>query len=264
MQHLGPRLYGPLAIMQTIYLNRLAPDVRTFAEELEQAIGFEIVVKVNRHKPRCASDEPGGLECEVDQSGAKILIPEPDWFPDGSVLHELIHIRRFLVEGIPLLVDNEAHERWNPCVSTAVTYHDNCMEHLIIVPEELRLRPARQAHWERATKQVWDTLAADGTHEIDRRQGALANWMFIRHVMPGSAARAFAMGVLDRFGFRESAEGFFEALVPVLSNKEQLVRVWFEHLNIPLETASLLYLKGASRKETLGQVLGARWGVGAA
>jgi hypothetical protein len=228
--------------MQTDYLNRLAPDVRTFAEELEQAIGFEIVVKVNHHKPRRASDEPGGLECEVDQSGARILIPEPGWFPDGSVLHELFHIRRFLVEGIPLLVDNEAHERWNPCVSTAVTYHDNCMEHLIIVPEELRRRPERRAHWERAMTQVWETLSADGTHEIDRRQGALANWVFIQHVMPGSAARTSALAVLDRFDFRESAEGFFEALVPALTDKEQLVRVWFEYLNIPLEMASLRYL----------------------
>jgi hypothetical protein len=126
------------------------------------------------------------------------------------------------------------------------------MEHLIIVPEELRRRPERQAHWERAMKQVWDTLAADGTNEIDRRQGALANWMFIQHVMPGSAVRTSALAVLDRFGFRESAEGFFKALVPVLTDKERLVRVWFEHLNIPLEMASLRYLNawGGLRKET--------------
>jgi hypothetical protein len=237
--------------MQPDYLNRLAPDVRAFAKALERALGFEIVIKVNPHKPRRAPDEPGGLECEVDQCGARIVIPETDWFPDGSVLHELFHVQRFLLEGIPLLVDNASYERWNPCVSTALTYHDNCMEHLVIVPEELRRRPERRAHWERATKQVWDTLTAHGTNETDRRQGAMINWAFIQHAIPDSDARSLALAVLDRFNFRDAAERFSEALVPVLADKEALVSVWFEHLHIPLEMASLRYLnaRGSLRKE---------------
>ncbi|SAL22764.1 hypothetical protein AWB64_01747 [Caballeronia sordidicola] len=228
--------------MQKAYLNRLAPDVRALAEDLEYALGFEIIVKVNQHLPRRAADEPGGLECEVDQSGARIVIPDPDWFPDGSVLHELFHVRRFLLEGIPLLVDNKAYVRWNPCVSSAVTYHDNCMEHLVIVPEELGRRPERLAHWERAIKQVWGTLAVTASHEADCRQGALVNWAFIEHVLPDSATRREAVTVLDRLGFREAAACFADALAPVLNDKEKLVKRWFEHLHLQPEMASLRYL----------------------
>lgn len=237
--------------MQMEYLNRLAPDIRILAEELEQASGVNVVVELAPDRANILPDQPVSLACVVYPHGAKILIPAQDYFPDGSVLHELLHIRRFLVDGVPRLTVCETYEPWSPEISKSLTLQDNSIEHLIIVPEELSLRPERREHWERVMKRVWQQLDADGLSEMDRRQSALANWFFIQHVLPESAVLPLARIVLDRFDLSDLAKCFWEALLPVLSVKERAVRVWFEHLDVPLEMVSLEYLNthDGTRKE---------------
>lgn len=228
--------------MQKEYLDRLAPDIRSLVEEIERACGVEVVVKVVPDRARNLPDEPDPLACKVHPYGAELLIPGPDYFPDGSVLHELLHVRRFLVEGVPCLTDCGTYEPWNPHIRTSLTRQDNSIEHLIIVPEELLRRPERREHWERVMKRAWKELAGDGLDEVDRRQAALANWVFIQHVLPDSAVLPCARAVLDCLDLSDLAQRFCKALVPVLSNKEMAVRVWCEHLAVPLEVASLEYL----------------------
>jgi hypothetical protein len=228
--------------MQTEYLARLAPDIRSLAEEVERASGVEVVVKVAPDMARGLPDQPAALACEVFPTGAELLIPAPDCFPDGSVLHELLHVRRFLNEGVPRLTDCATYAPWSSHIRRSLALQDNCLEHLVIVPEELLRRPERRAHWERVMQRVWKELAADGLSEVERRQVALANWCFIQHALPDSAVLPCALAVLERFGLSNLAQRFYEALAPVLSDKERAVRVWFEHLGVPLEMASLEYL----------------------
>lgn len=239
------------SIVQTEYLARLTPDTRSLAEEVERGSGVEVVVKVDPDRARSLPDRPDTLACQVNMTGAELLIPAPDYFPDGSVLHELLHVRRFLVEGVPRLTVCETYEPWSPGIRTSLTLQDNSIEHLLIVPEELRRRPERREHWERVMKRVWKELAADGLSEVDRRQAALANWVFIQHVLPNSAILPCARAVLERFDLSDVAHHFCEALMPVLSDKEGAVRVWFEHLHAPLEMASFEYLNthDGTRKE---------------
>ena len=228
--------------MQTEYLVRLSLDIRSIAEEVERASGVEVVVRVAPERARNLTDQSAPLACEVHPNGAELIIPTPDYFPDGSVLHELLHVRRFLVDGVPCLKVCESYEPWSPNIRTSLTYHDNCIEHLIIVPEELMRRPERREHWEIVMKQTWKGLAAEGLCEVDRRQAALANWCFIQHVLPDSDALTYARAVLARFGLSDSAQRFSEALIPILSEKEMAVKVWCEHLGVPLEMISLEYI----------------------
>lgn len=34
------------------------------------------------------------LACQIDEEGATLVLPREDFFPHGSVMHELLHIRR--------------------------------------------------------------------------------------------------------------------------------------------------------------------------
>ena len=228
--------------MQTEYLSRLSLDIRRLAEEVERASGVEVVVRVEPERARNLTGQSDPLACEVHPNGAELIIPTPDYFPDGSVLHELLHVRRFLVDGVPCLTDCESYEPWSPNIRSSLTYHDNCFEHLIIVPEELMRRPERREHWGRVMKRVWKGLAGEGLCEVDRRQAALANWCFIQHVLPDSEVLTCAQVTLDHFDLGDSALRFSDALIPVLSDKEMAVRVWCEHLGVPLEMVSLEYI----------------------
>lgn len=242
--------------MQPAYLARLSSDIRSMAEEVERAGNVEIIVEVTSNRVRNLPDQPVSMACEVNLHGATILIPTADYFPDGAVLHELLHVRRFLVEGIPFLIDCETYEPWSPNLASGLVRLDNSLEHLIIVPEELEIRPDRKEHWERVMTHVWKQLAKYDFSEADQQYQALINWAFVQHVLPDGPVRAYAMTVLKNFSLYDSAQRLYEALIPILSNKENAVRVCFNHLELPLEMACLEYIDihtGGRREVSLAQ-----------
>jgi hypothetical protein len=138
--------------VQTEYLNRLGDLVRSLVREMEAQIGFEITVKVDAAEDRQPPSEHRGMRCEMDEYKAEISTANTDYFPDASVFHELQHIRRFLVDGIPKLIVCEDYQLWSPQLDEAILHLDNNLEHLVIIPIELREFPERRAYWEGSLK----------------------------------------------------------------------------------------------------------------
>ncbi|MQR00975.1 hypothetical protein [Glaciimonas soli] len=241
--------------MQPEYIARLPLDIRTLVEEIERASRVKITVEVDSARARNIPSQPDTMACEFSPHGAKLLIPTSDYFPDGSVLHELLHVRRFLVEGIPCLVDCLTYQHWRLYFAAGLIRLDNSIEHLIIVPEELRIRPNRREYWERVMMRLWDELALDRLTELARRELALINWAFIEHVLPGSAVQSYARVVLAKFDLTDRAQRCCDELIPSLQDKESAIRVCFSHLELPLEVASLEYIDthaGTRREVPLG------------
>lgn len=227
--------------MQPEYLERLPDDLQELILGTEQAIGFAIEVVV---VPERASGVPGELDpmaCEVEQGFARMLVSSPDQFRAGSVFHELLHVRRFLVEGVPKLVDCSTYEDWTPAIGTALAMHDNAFEHLLIVRQELERFPDDREHWEAMMARNFEVIATGHVDDVGRRQLGLACWAFLRRVLPDSPTLPVARTVLEALGDFEQAERFYEALFPVLGDKEAAMRVWFDYQAVPLEMASLKY-----------------------
>lgn len=227
--------------MKAEYVELLPAPLKDLVRETEEYIGFPIDVVVDPERARSVSDGAAPLACEVEKDAARLLIPSVDQFPPGAVFHELQHIRRFLVEGVPRLVDCEDYEPWTPEMGTALTRQDNALEHLVIVPRELSAFPERRAHWENVLERVWAGIEAGEGSDVDRKQTGLACWAFLQLVAPDSPTVDVARRALAGMSAIERAEQFYEALFPVLDDKATAVRVWFEHQGIPLEMASLKY-----------------------
>lgn len=109
--------------------------LREFIDETEASIGFEIQVAVSPLREVMA--------CEVDTGRAVILTPSREAFKAGSVLHELLHIQRILVDGVPrlLLADSYPDSPAALQIESSLVYNDNMLEHLVIVPIELERVP---------------------------------------------------------------------------------------------------------------------------
>jgi len=84
---------------------------------------------------------------------------DPQHFPNVSVFHELQHIRRVFLEGVPRITACEDFELWSPQLDTALAKLDNNLEHLVIVPRELEVYPERRAYWEIRVQRFLDRLA---------------------------------------------------------------------------------------------------------
>jgi hypothetical protein len=227
--------------MQPEYLERLPDDLQQLVLDTEQAIGFaiEVVVAPERAKRRAGEIDP--MACEVELGFARMLVSAPEQFRPSSAFHELLHVRRFLVEGAPKLVDCSDYADWTPAIGTALTMHDNSFEHLIIVPQELQRFPGNREHWEAMMVRNFDDIVAGRGGEVASKQLGLACWAFLRRVLPDSPALPGARAVLEASGDLEHAERFCEALFPVLEDKEAAMQAWFDYQGVPLELASLKY-----------------------
>lgn len=228
--------------MQPDYLERLPEDVQQLVRQTERAIGFSIDVVVVPERTRNVVGETDPMACEVENDFARMLVSEPNQFRSSSAFHELLHVRRFLVEGVPKLVDCSDYKDWTPAIGTALTMHDNAFEHLNIVPRELERFPSNRERWEAMMVRNFGDIVAGRDGDVGRRQLALACWAFLQRVLPDSPTLPVARAALQALNALEHAERFCVALFPLLADKEAAMRVWFHYQDVPLELGSLKYL----------------------
>lgn len=220
--------------MQPEYLFKLSAHVRDLVEEVERTSGVPIVVTV--------SPEKNVVSCFPYRDRGEIFTPTPEALKDGPVVHEVLHLRRFLVEGIPRLVvpDDYEGDRLDP--QGGVTAHDNIFEHCVIVPEEIRRCPDRQTYWEQLMLQRWRELESPQLDEAARREASVALWTFVRHVLPDGEALPVAAEILKRINYEALAEQFSAAVLPVLTNKERAIQTWWNQLGFDRNMVIFEYL----------------------
>ena len=93
--------------MNRDYRCLLNPETISLLEEIENFLGAEVLVEVDR-------DRRDTLACDIEMFSATIFTPREDYFPDDSVFHELLHLKRFCVEGIPRVLICDNYNDWEP------------------------------------------------------------------------------------------------------------------------------------------------------
>lgn len=234
--------------MNAAYLDRLSSAVQAFVVEVERKAGIEVDVKLDGSRDGRGLDGKGILACEINERGASLLVPNDTYFPDSAVVHELLHVRRILVEHVPKLTADLEFAGWTPELENGLASLDNDLEHWVIVPEEIHRCQESGDRWNRVLERTWQRDLPRITHQGDQRRWALMHWAFLAFVLPDAPAVPIAEQVLRRLGLRDQADGFLDAVRPQLGNKERLVRVALEHLQLPLGAAALEYIDIARRE----------------
>jgi hypothetical protein len=232
--------------------------VRSLVDEIEAQIGFEITVKVDAAEDLQPASKHRGMRCEMDQYKAEIATASTDYFPDAAVFHELQHIRRFLVDRIPKLTVCEDYEPWNPQLENAILHLDNNLEHLVIIPIELREFPERRAYWEQGFEAQTRRLLTGDLSETDRRWAASLVSASVEHLGLGHEVREPADAIVQRVGAESLTRVYREALAATISSKEHLARATFDCFELPLAAACLEYIStssGATRHVALKEIV---------
>ena len=243
--------------MDSSYFDRLPADIQELVEEIETAVGFEIDIEVREPEEDACRRGRSPLKCEVDLHGARIITPVADHFPDSSVLHELLHIRRFLVEKVPRLTFCENYDSWSPEFESALTSLDNSIEHLIIVPHELARKPKRKTYWVEVMRRVLSDLRTDSLSIDDRERLTLRDAMFVTTVLKDPQLIVDFRCLVKQLDISERANALYGVVGMALHSKEQLAKAFVTQLHIPFGPVCLEYIdatNGRSHEINISQV----------
>lgn len=208
--------------MHTNYFSRLSAPVQLFVLEVEQASGMPIDVFEESSLNDTGPLGKGRLEVSIEPYRLRIFAPTNGYFPNGAVRHEVLHIHRFYVEGVPKLVLRN-QTRGNRGLAENFTDIDNALEHLVIIPQELQLHPERREHWEAMAMEICRDLEEIPEHA--RKLAVCLNWTFLSHVLPNSPQTSVMRDFALSHGLLTLAKDFAAKLLEVLDRKEEMLRV---------------------------------------
>jgi hypothetical protein len=229
--------------MQTEYLALLSESVKEFVLEVEDAAGIQIQVIQDARLNSGGPTGGGNLEVVINAQRVKIFAPTNGYFPDGAVRHEVLHVKRFHLDGVPKLALPDEVD-WDKPFSDALGAMDNAIEHIDIVPIELELHPERMQHWEAVMTNVCTNL-----HTIpiaERRLAVCLHWSFMTHVLPESPSFGLLKSYASEYGLLEIAMNFSRKFLAL--NKEEKAGMLFAEFAdiLPKHRAALEYISRAT------------------
>jgi hypothetical protein len=232
--------------MQSEFLIRLDESVQAFVQKVEKEAGIEIVVVLDSRLNRGGPNGQGQLEVLISAHRVELFAPTSGYFPDGAVRHEVLHVHRFHIQGVPKLVLASA-ERWDKEFSGMLGALDNAIEHLAIVPVELELHPERKEHWEAVMRDVWSAFPF--VPEGERHLAACLHWTFQRHALPNSPQIEIAEKYLIEYGLLGIANDFADRLLSVIDSKEKMIDFLFDKFpEKQKDRAALEYINGSAAR----------------
>ena len=234
--------------MDATFFGRLPPDLQELTCDIEAAAGVDIAVEVVPAAPH--------LSCTITEDGARIFTPSENCLADDGVLHELLHIRRILVDGVPQLAYDD--DAWpSPEEDALLKAIDNNLEHLAFCDEELARRPERRKYWVAKMRDALPALEASQVGVGGHGALALLCFAFVQHVLRDDPLMARAQAILDAAGLGEHPARLFDGVMPANQTKERTAQRFFNLLGLPTEDIRFEYIDsraGATRRVPLVEV----------
>ncbi|WP_432263585.1 hypothetical protein [Cupriavidus sp. TMH.W2] len=149
------------------------------------------------------------MACEFGKGKAIILVPESGVPRKASVFHELLHLGRYFVDGVPKLVycddEHEFEDEADARTQDRFGFLDNQIEHLFIVPRELARYRSERRYWE---ERMGNLLAAPERSDCD----VLLAWEFVRRVLKGGVLLDAAQAQVDQRGLAGACDRLHHAI----------------------------------------------------
>jgi hypothetical protein len=207
---------------------------------VEEGVGIDIEVILDSKQNAGGPTGQGNLAVVINAQRIQLFAPTNGYFPDGAVRHEVLHVQRFHVEGVPKLALAD-DEDWDKGFADALGDLDNAIEHVAIVPLELQFHPERREHWEAVMRNI--CLRLPDVPEGERRLAVCLHWTFLRHVLPSSPQIEIARNFAIEHALLGMADKFADQFLSVAASKEEIVRVLFLTFpEIPKNRAALEYI----------------------
>jgi hypothetical protein len=223
------------------YLGLVSQDVQAVIQDVEEACGFEIDVETD--------EERVTLACRINPTSAAVIVPGEDLFKDAAVWHEIMHIKRILVDGEPRLEVGDGMV-WNDAFRAGLENLDNTIEHFYIVPEELQRYPNRLARWQQRVLLQVQGLAGNHLPALEKDIGVRILYALDVIGINNAALTASVEAAVQLHSTMAMATRLVNGVRAVLGDKAEVARVIVREFGFADDSVTLEYLNPASGQTT--------------
>lgn len=223
--------------MNDFFKSQLSTHSSALVDRIENFAGREIVVEVDTRPVSPSDPNPDRLAVEVDEKSAVLYIRAVDAFPHHGVVHELLHIERHWVEGIPqvLPLEDDANR-------LQITSHiENALEHQVIVPKEAEYGFEPFGYWNQTALRNWTQYPwPDVKDAWARRKNCLLGWLTVSTLVTDQSVKDHVKACLRQERLSDEAEKFATKIGKTIGSKPQAVGIVLRFLKIPVDEVELV------------------------
>ena len=210
--------------MENYFYRQLSKDAQAFVDEIEREIPNEIQIIQRKEK--------NNYGCSCTANSATIFAPRLDRLRSGPVIHELLHIKRVVIENIPAL-EVADHKLGDENFSRNIGELDNAIEHLAIVHHEICLWPDRKGYWGKILHRELRCLSARKIIDGDAKGHAILCWSLVKRSVPSKKLLRDWQAFLDINGIFYLIDTCSDIILKA-SSKQEIAEVLLPAIGIPL------------------------------
>lgn len=224
--------------MDHFFRSQLPASVAALVDQIESYASRELLVAVDARPVSPTDPNPDRLAAEVTERTATIYIRSRESFPPHGVLHELLHIERFWVQGIPQVLPVQDPDGDRLTITSSI---ENALEHLIIVPRESEYGFEPYGYWNETERRLWSGYPWPSlTSAWARRKNALLGWLTITNLVNDPSVKAHAEECLAKEGLLDEAHKFAHRIAQSLGSKPRAISTVLRFLKIPFSDVDLV------------------------
>ena len=227
----------------------LPENMQRLVDEIEAFAGIPIEVALIPKVPSPTDPNPDSTACQVTEKSATIIIRSELVQPE-AVLHELLHIQRYLVEGVPqltLILGEDAPEtNWQ-----LMNEIENVLEHLVIVPRAADYGFEPYEYWNKTAQTNWSRYPwPEATDRRARRQVCLLGSLDAL-LVTDAGVKQLVERCIAQEGFLTEARLFTDKVKRVLASKPQTIATVLRFLRLPFNQVQAVRFDVKNRKRVV-------------
>lgn len=207
---------------------RLSPSQVALWDEVEASAGA--LIKIEPLPPEAPPGTDAGARAPPNSPA--ILVNNPNCVRIPSIVHELLHLRRYWVERIPQLV---GIGRLGPFASRL----ENLLEHVVIVPTQACFDAAEPDHWAEASMVVWSKYPWPEETPNGQRLFALREWLAMSFVSDSVTIRT-GRKVLKTMQLLDEAVQFRRSALRLKHDKPRFAKLVLQRLGHDIQNFQIV------------------------
>lgn len=232
--------------MEQRFLQKLNNETKNLVQEIENFASTEIQVRSTPMPSNQSASSPKSVTLVASEKGAMLLYRNEQDFKPQTVLHELLHLRRYWNDFVPQILPFKDPDGDKTKIANQI---ENTLEHLVIVPKEADYGFDPYSQYNKTARENWESYPWPAISEPwARRKNCLLVWLTTNFLVTDAAVKRSAEQCLEQEKLRVEASNFAEKIGRVVNSKEHCISTAIRFLRIPRHETTMAYLDIKNQK----------------